>query len=462
MTPGTDRSTLDFVLARAADADDFDRWVSQGRSARWCCHPIRLTGSTTTLDPTSGEVLGRYSTMTEPDGTLIKACGQRRATTCPQCAEIYRADAWHLIAAGLRGGKGVPRSVVEHPMAFVTLTAPSFGPVHSQRERDGRSRPCRNGSFAPCPHGRPRTCGAIHEPGDDQLGQPLCMDCFDYRRAVLWNALATELWRRTTIGISRGLAAESGMTVAALERSARVSFIKVVEYQQRGVVHLHVVVRVDGASGPDCPPKITNAILAQAIRQAARSARVAYPVGAGVAGSAAWGREIDLRPIAMNGLRADAVAAYIAKYATKSTDPLGRLDHKLKPSDLALLDLPPHLDRLVRTAWELGGRPELADLRLRNWAHTLGFRGHWLTKSRRYSTTFAALRGARGNWNRRRTAVTPDVSDAIAVKDWHYIGRGWANSGDSWLAETAAADLVEQRRLAREDRQRHAAAPSDL
>ena len=38
---------------------------------------------------------------------------------------------------------------------------------------------------------------------------------------------------------------------------------------------------------------------------------------------------------------------------------------------------------------------DLATLRLRQWAHALGFRGHWSTRSRRYSTTFTALRRAR-------------------------------------------------------------------
>lgn len=42
---------------------------------------------------------------------------------------------------------------------------------------------------------------------------------------------------------------------------------------------------------------------------------------------------------------------------------------------------------MIRTAWILGARPELADLRLRAWAQMLGFRGHFSTKSRRYSTT---------------------------------------------------------------------------
>jgi hypothetical protein len=50
---------------------------------------------------------------------------------------------------------------------------------------------------------------------------------------------------------------------------------------------------------------------------------------------------------------------------------------------------------LVRTAWELGGNPRLKRLRLRRWAHQLGFGGHWSSKSRRYSTTFTALRRAR-------------------------------------------------------------------
>jgi hypothetical protein len=50
-----------------------------------------------------------YTTEHEPDGVLLKACGNRRASVCPACAETYRRDAWHLIAAGLRGGKVCPR-----------------------------------------------------------------------------------------------------------------------------------------------------------------------------------------------------------------------------------------------------------------------------------------------------------------------------------------------------------------
>ena len=146
----------------------------------------------------------------------------------------------------------------------------------------------------------------------------------------------------------------------------------------------------------------------------------------------------------------EAVAAYIAKYATKSTDPLGRLDRRLRQADLDRLGVPQHLERLVRTAWDLGGRPELDHLRLRKWAHTLGFRGHWLTKSRRYSTTLGALRTARAEWKRARQAEVGVDVNGIAVKHWRYLGRGWDNPGDEWLARTAAAGASEARRLARE------------
>jgi len=38
----------------------------------------------------------------------------------------------------------------------------------------------------------------------------------------------------------------------------------------------------------------------------------------------------------------------------------------------------------------------MAGLKLRDRAHGLGFGGHFLTKSRRYSTTMGALRAVRG------------------------------------------------------------------
>ena len=61
-----------------------------------------------TINARTGEVVESFDTDDLPDATLYKPCGTRRESVCPACAEVYRWDAYHLIAAGLRGGKGVP------------------------------------------------------------------------------------------------------------------------------------------------------------------------------------------------------------------------------------------------------------------------------------------------------------------------------------------------------------------
>lgn len=443
-----------FLLARAADPERFERWLEVARSAGWCEHPVRLSGTTRQIDPRTGEILSSYTTADEPDGKLLTACGTRRATSCEPCSAVYRADAWHLIAAGLRGGKGVPEEASTHPILFLTLTAPSFGRVHSRRDANGSARMCHPYGSSRCRHGRRIRCQLIHEPADEDLGEPLCPDCFDYTRAVLWNAHATELWRRTTIGIQRHLARLIGVGSSRFTDHARLSYAKVVEYQDRGLIHLHIVVRLDGPDGPADPPPeaLTIDRLETAVVGACQRSHLTYPTTEGASGEIRWGEQVDVRRVALDSTAAGAVAAYISKYATKSTDAFGHLDRRLRRSDLGTLNIRPHLERLVRTAWDLGDRSELEHLKLQRWAHTLGFRGHWLTKSRRYSTTLGALRSARSEWSANRQGGASGYPNSEAVKDWRYIGRGWDNSGDEWLASTAAASAVEARQLARQAR----------
>jgi hypothetical protein len=147
--------------------------------------------------------------------------------------------------------------------------------------------------------------------------------------------------------------------------------------------------------------------------------------------------------------------------ASKATESFGSdLDRRLGADDLEHLDkLPAHVAELVRACWALGGRPELDGLRLRAWAHMLGFRGHWSTKSRRYSTTFTVLRRARVVFAKRRRARDGVPLDAwgrpeddqvvIVVASWVYVGAGYATEGERWLALSAAARAREHRRIAR-------------
>jgi hypothetical protein len=470
------------VLARASDPEQWQRFERQLLSTGYCRHPVRMRGQVDGVDVETGEVRTIFSTATEPDETLLTCCGNRREAVCPSCAEVYRGDAFQLVAAGLRGGKGVPDSAAEHPIIFATLTAPSFGPVHSRRlASDATARRCRPRRDAPvCPHGVRLSCGEIHAEDDPRLGEPLCPDCFDYEHAVLWNALAPELWRRTAIQIPRELARLTGVTHRQLRERVRVSYVKVAEYQARGALHFHVVVRLDAAQPKERselvePPsaEFTAELLADAIRAAAAHAAAPIPrlddhappidrttatEATGDAADVRWGSQVDTRVLERG--EAVACAGYIAKYATKSTEAVGGLLYRLSARDVETLRVRPHVARMVRCAWKLATKPHLQDLRLRRWAHALGFRGHCFTKSRRYSTTFTRLRQARHEHQLRRAHGGEQrdpwgrpMSDGVCVerRHWAYTGTGYRTLGDAWLAESAAATARERRRVARQE-----------
>jgi hypothetical protein len=194
------------------------------------------------------------------------------------------------------------------------------------------------------------------------------------------------------------LARLAGLTLAELKHTVRVSFTKVAEYQLRGLVHFHAVVRLDATPPDDQPDAIfpppqgfTVDLLTAAIRLAAHAGIIngqlvpaaSAPVPAfGSHGPrrAVWGKELDLRPIRRPGpgaTTAEQVAGYIAKYATKGTESFGpALDRRIynfRQLDRAERVLTPHIAAMLRTCWTLGADPALASLRLRPWAHMLGF-----------------------------------------------------------------------------------------
>ncbi len=183
-----------------------------------CARPVRLRGSTRLVSTTTGEVRPIYSSSDEIDGITSVPCGNRRAAVCDSCSATYKRDAWGLITAGLAGGKGIPASVGDHPCTFATLTAPSFGPVHGMRQK-GLCRARRDHPV--CPHGRPLWCAKRHHHGDRDLGEPLCVDCYDYTAHVVWQWYAPELWRRFTIALQRDLARPAGLDGRVVSRGVQ-------------------------------------------------------------------------------------------------------------------------------------------------------------------------------------------------------------------------------------------------
>jgi Replication initiator protein, pSAM2 len=111
-----------------------------------------------------------------------------------------------------------------------------------------------------------------------------------------------------------------------------------------------------------------------------------------------WGAQADARIVRreLDGeLDGRMVAAYVAKYATKGTEAIGGIPVPIRClADLDDWNVTAHVRRLIIACWQLGNRDEYADLKLARWAHQLGYRGHFSTRSRRYSVTLASRRTA--------------------------------------------------------------------
>jgi hypothetical protein len=268
------------------------------------------------------------------------------------------------------------------------------------------------------------------------------------------------------------------------------------------------VIRLDGVD-PDDPDRTVPPgkwasveLLADAIRAAVARAVVHSPDCEATSGSRAvrWGDQLDIRPIQAFGgdqeLSDEAVAGYIAKYATKGAECTGTIDTPVccrlckgsgvadactgtecshcdgtgSTQTLSHLKVTEHAKQMLLTCWALGDQSELAGLRLRPWAHMLGFRGHFSTKSRLYSTTLTALRNVRRDWQATRTIAalgldsdttivrqseheSPEWPDdectVLVLGHWRYAGRGHT-VGQSLFAQTIAQDLAESRRAARQ------------
>jgi hypothetical protein len=550
---------LDGVVARMT-RPDYARFEAQLRSSGYCARPVRLRGRIDVCD--AGGVRHEvWTTHGEPDQLLRKACGNRREAICGPCAQRYRGDAWQIIAAGLRGGKGIPESVIGHPALFASLTAPSFGVVHAQLlGADGEPLRCRPRRDAPvCPHGVALSCREIHAPDDPCVGEPLCPECFDYTGAVIWNNVLGELWRRTMIYLPRKLAKLTRLTQKDLHERVRVSYVKVSEYQRRGLVHLHPVIRLDRRmpsyrSDELRPPdrRFTVDLLEQALRDAVRDVTVQVPEELGE-GVVRWGPQLDVQQLTGNDEERRRRASYLAKYTTKSIEQAGGLLHPVGRGDVDNVQVRPHVRGYLRTAHELddqvtaaihanqpaepaerkqgppvapvtsqdqnglvlrvlramgtgehvairlhddsehvgsvvrrttdglqldtGPAIAFADVRvittptppktkrdprsrrLAACAHAFGYRGHCVTKSRDYSTTFKNLREDRERHVyqqllARSSDATQSKLAQLApeqrVTAFEFIGVGHLTTADAYLAAQAAARAREHRELARE------------
>ena len=252
------------------------------------------------------------------------------------------------------------------------------------------------------------------------------------------------------------------------------SFLKVVELQARAIPHIHTLIRLDphdDSQQSDWESPVGATELAAIIQHAARSVSLTVndPCADDGVRVILFGGQIDTRPITPTDpvkkvspeqdsstgrpLSGRRVARYLAKYVTKSLADLGISARRLSTEAIPDLDVSEHVRAILTTISDLADRGLSG---VRRWLHTLGFRGHITSKSRRYSTTMTALRQHRATWTREQNAkntahqhnpVTQD-GDGDELVAWEFDRAGHTSLGERTLTITAALHRIQQRRTA--------------
>ncbi|QEE62328.1 hypothetical protein FVA74_12635 [Salinibacterium sp. dk2585] len=229
-----------------------------------------MRADTTNLEPGAAEVIARgcLRPIKTSTGVWVR-CGSRIKSRCESCAELYRGD-WSAIArSGVFDGP-----VESYRFYLLTLTAPSFGAVHRVPRKGGQRAP-------QC------GCGAQHEATEAGLrGVPLNASTYDYAGQVAWNRDAGLLWDRTRRRMR--------------DRWDSSEYFIVREWQDRGVLHVHALVRIDRAEAP----------AADVLRDAARSAVATSKVDGGLV---EWGAQARC-----DAFRADGDGAKTIWYLSKA------------------------------------------------------------------------------------------------------------------------------------------------
>ncbi|MEU7991853.1 replication initiator [Rothia amarae] len=219
-------------------------------------------------------------------------CGSQDYDLCPSCAVINARTVREIIDSGMNK-KGFD-------YYLLTLTAPAFG--------------------------------AIGENG-------LPTGSYGYTRAVEWNNNSPRLFSRFMDSLTRKLGTD------------KLEYVRVAEYQRRGSVHYHTIIRV--------PDTVSTKDLAKYVRTARTATYKGYK----------WGRGYDLTPVA----ESTKDLASIAGYATKD---LGR-------SQMLSVEQREHYSKMDAHAKRL----DLSDKAIRG----LGYAGQTFTQSTGWSTLTKAL-----------------------------------------------------------------------
>lgn len=179
--------------------ESIEKTLLTGRPANKCLHPKKIIDNS-------------------PRGYRYIRCNSRSWGYCSYCANRYQIDKKMIVGSGcLQKVIGDDVSVKEYDFFALTLSAPSFGKVHKVSRNRGDK----------C------DCGKFHSMGHSLVGTPVDVYRYRYRDQVEWNVAANELLRYTMKYLQDNLGIGTNFQYVAAR-----------EWQQRGSIHVHILVRV--------------------------------------------------------------------------------------------------------------------------------------------------------------------------------------------------------------------------
>ena len=244
----------------------------------------------------------------------------------------------------------------------------------------------------------------------------------------------------------------------------RLSYAKVAEFQRRGLVHFHAIIRLDGTD-PTGPyrviiphPALTAQLLTAAIRAAAASvwfATVPHPAKP-KGWDICWGPQLDIRTVRMSGaaeITDTAVACYLAKYATKSTEAVGPVAVRITTGNLHAYASPlTHHGRLIAPPGP-SAATRTRTSKPCDAGHTCSDSAATSPPSPAATPPLFAPCAPPGSPGAAARTTPPSIAEetTLIVGRLTYVGTGWRTSGDEFLALSAAARAREHRRIARDE-----------
>ena len=338
-----------------------------------CVNPLVITRTVTHLKTHKQDV-----------SKFEKRCGTRRADLCAPCSVVWKDDAYFALMK--------PAKEYEGTITFITLTAPgwrTFGKAHTATYRKLAKERC--------------ACSEYHDPNDPLVGIPLSKDKFEHKRVVEFNNNVSRLVAVTLQKIYRLLATELGKSV----NEVRLPTARVVEWQERGLLHVHIIVR----------GSIPTFIVENAVNGASKTNKRRRIEPATTNGHR-WGEQVNVRHInSGDETQIGILSGYMTKVVSYALKDVGTSQKEITPARQAFIyKLRSNTNHVIQCdkSWaECSASPKAsAHFKIRNLElpkrhfcvkhrrghHQIGFTGNVLTLNKRWGSSLKEARLARSKF----------------------------------------------------------------